>query len=221
MSFKPKETLTEQVAQHLENMIVMNQLHSGERIFENAMAKQLEVSHGSIREALLLLEKRYLVTNIPRKGTFVTELNEHFVKSLYETLLLILSHTGKKLLHGWQPHDMERLEALYEDMSQSFKKGDLIQFHKIGIEYTQASLAYADNYFIVTMINDLWPSAKRCSFMALRQGPGVIHDSLEYMRNSLDAIKSHDEGGLISILTSYAEGQCQQVIDCIESERRK
>lgn len=221
LGFKPKETLTEQVAQHLENMIVLGQLQSGKRILESAMAKELGVSHGSTREALLLLEKRYLVTNVPRKGTFVTELSEHFVKSLYETLLLILGNTGSKLVRYWRPEDMERMEGLYHDMKTSFEKGDLQRFHDVGVEYTQASLAYADNYFMVSMLNDLWPSARRCSFMALRQGPGVILDNLEYMRRSLDAIKAHDEQGLYRLLESYADRQCQQVIACIKAQNER
>src|SRR5690554_7803943 len=123
MSFRPKETLTEQVALHLENMIITGQLQSGQRIYENAMAKELEVSHGSIREALLVLEKRYLVVNISRKGTFVTELNAHFVRGLYETLLLVLGHTGCKLARHWQPEDVERLESLYERMKGFYEIG--------------------------------------------------------------------------------------------------
>lgn len=220
MSFRPKETLTEQIALHLENMIITGQLHSGERIYENAMAKELSVSHGSIREALLLLEKRYLVTNVSRKGTFVTELDEAFVRGLYETLLLILGHTGRKLVRHWQPADMERLEDLYQRMRDCYQRGDLMGFLDLGIQYTQASLAYADNSFVVTMINDLWPSAKRCSFLALRQGVAVIRDNLEYMRSSLDAIRERDEAALQRILEAYAAQQCEQVIGCIRRQAR-
>jgi DNA-binding GntR family transcriptional regulator len=220
MSFRPKETLTEQVAFHLENMIITGQLHSGERIYENAMSKQLEVSHGCIREALLLLEKRYLVTNISRKGTFVTELNEYFVRSLYETMLVILSNTGRKLTRHWQPQDMERLEGLYQQMKDFYEKGDLLSFLNLGVEYTQASLAYADNYFLTTMINDLWPSAKRCSFLALRQGVAVIKDNLDHMRHSLDAIQARDEVRMLTILEHYAAQQCEQVITCIQQQER-
>ena len=56
-AFKPRETLTEQVARHIENLIAFNQLKGGQRIYEGPMAKELSVSHGSVREALLLLEK--------------------------------------------------------------------------------------------------------------------------------------------------------------------
>lgn len=215
-TFKPRETLTEQVARHIENLIAFGQLRSGERIYESAMAKQMDVSHGSIREGLLLLEKRHLVQNVPRKGAFVTPLDEFFVRSLYEVLQLYLTHTGRKLVRQWKAADMDKLESLYQRMSACHKNNDLLAFLELGIEYTQASLAYADNYFIVSAIEDLWPSAKRCAFVAFQRGGNrVLEDNLEHVRESIEAIKEHDEERLAEILAKYAHQQCQQVLDAI------
>lgn len=220
-AFKPRETLTEQVARHIENLIAFGQIRSGERIYEGAMAKQMDVSHGSIREGLLLLEKRHLVRNVPRKGAFVTPLDEYFVRSLYETLELYLTHTGRKLVQLWQPADMERLESLYDRMSACFEKNDLMAFLKLGIEYTQASIAYADNYFITSAIDDLWPSAKRCAFVAFQRGGNqILEDNLAHMRESLEAIKDRDEKRLADILHRYALQQCQQVLSAMDSGTR-
>ncbi len=215
MQFKPKETLTEQVATHIENLIAFNQLKGGQRIYEGPMAKELEVSHGSVREALLLLEKKHLVRSTPRKGTFVTELDEHFVKSLYEAMVMYLTNTSLKLIRQWKQEDIDQMENLYTQMDECFQKGQLVEFLDIGIEYTQASLAYADNYFIVSAIQDLWPSAKRCAFVALQQGTPVLKENLEHMRHSLDTIKERNEDELIKILTDYANQQCRQVLQCI------
>ncbi|WP_286221692.1 GntR family transcriptional regulator [Marinobacter apostichopi] len=215
-AFRPRETLTEQVARHIENLIAFGQLRSGERIYEGAMAKDMDVSHGSIREGLLLLEKRHLVRNVPRKGAFVTTLDEYFVRSLYETLELYLTHTGRKLVRQWQPADMERLESLYAQMKSCFETSDLMAFLELGIEYTKASLVYADNYFIVAAIDDLWPSAKRCAFVAFQRGGShVFEDNLAHMQESIQAIKDRDEERLTAILHRYAMQQCQQVLDAI------
>ncbi|MBJ6135973.1 GntR family transcriptional regulator [Marinobacter litoralis] len=215
-AFKPKQTLTEQVARHVENLIAFGQLRSGERIYESAMAKELNVSLGSVREGLLLLEKRHLVKNVPRKGAFVTTLDEHFVHSLYETMELYLSHTGKKLVRQWQPEDMERLESLRDKMQRCYEENDLLAFLELGIEYTQASLAYANNYFIESAIDDLWPSAKRCAFVAFRHGgKQVIEDNLAHMEQSIQAIKARDEKALEDILHRYALQQCQQVLTAL------
>jgi len=215
-AFKPKETLTEQVARHVENLIAFGQLRSGERIYESAMAKELNVSLGSVREGLLLLEKRHLVKNVARKGAFVTTLDEHFVHSLYETLELYLTHTGRKLVRQWQPEDMERLVTLRDKMQRCYEQNDLLAFLELGIEYTQASLVYADNYFIVSAIDDLWPSAKRCAFVAFRHGgKQVIEDNLAHMEESIKAIKARDEQALTEILHRYALQQCQQVLTAL------
>ncbi|MBZ0335707.1 hypothetical protein MARI_24360 [Marinobacter sp. JH2] len=215
-AFKPKETLTEQVARHVENLIAFGQLRSGERIYESAMAKELNVSLGSVREGLLLLEKRHLVKNVARKGAFVTTLDEHFVHSLYETLELYLTHTGRKLVRQWQPEDMERLVSLRDKMQRCYEQNDLLAFLELGIEYTQASLVYADNYFIVSAIDDLWPSAKRCAFVAFRHGgKQVIEDNLAHMEQSIKAIEARDEQALTAILHRYALQQCQQVLTAL------
>ena len=176
------------------------------------MAKQMEVSNGSIREGLLLLEKRHLVNNVPRKGAFVTTLDDYFVRSLYETLELYLTHTGRKLARQWQPEDLERLEQLYQQMESCFSRNDLVAFLDLGVEYTKASLAYADNYFILSAIDDLWPSARRCAFVAFnRGGKRVLEDNLAHMRESISAIRDRDEDRLASVLRRYAIQQCQQV----------
>ena len=217
-AFQPRETLTEQVARHIENLIAFGQLRSGERIYESAMAKQMDVSHGSIREGLLLLEKRHLVQNVPRKGAFVTPLDDYFVRSLYEVLQLYLTHTGRKLVRQWQAADMDKLESLYQRMKGCHDNNDLLAFLELGIEYTQASLAYADNYFIISAIEDLWPSAKRCAFVAFQRGGNrVLEDNLAHVRESIGAIKERDEERLAAILAGYAEQQCQQVLDAIHS----
>lgn len=217
-AFKPREPLTEQVARHIENLIVFNRLKSGERIYESTMARELDVSHGSIREGLLLLEKRHLVRNIPRKGAFVTELDGFFVRSLYDILSLYLCHTGRKLARAAQSDDLERLESLYGAMQSCYQGNDLLTFLELGIEYIQASLAYADNYFIVSAIEDLWPSAKRCAFVAFAHGgPQTLNDNLIYMRQSLDAIARQDENGLCDIIRHYASQQCNNVVASLEN----
>ncbi|PAV25428.1 GntR family transcriptional regulator [Tamilnaduibacter salinus] len=214
--FKPSETLTEQVARHLDDLIVFGQLRSGERIYETTMARELEVSHGSVREALLLLERRHLVRNVPRKGAFVKELDAFFVTSLYETLELILGHTSRKLARQWQPADMEKIESLYERMSDCYRQGDLTGFLDLGMQYAQASLVYADNYFILEALRDLWPSARRCAFEAFRHSnQQVLADNLTHMRDSIDAVKQRDEEAVIRILHRYATQQRNQVLDAI------
>lgn len=77
------QSLPEQIAARLSERIVSGAYTPGQRIMEQAVAAEFEVSRGPVREALRLLEKEGLVIILPRRGAQVTnptieEVNEIF-----------------------------------------------------------------------------------------------------------------------------------------------
>ena len=65
MTFKAPDSLAEQIAHHLAERIIRGDLKPGERIQEQKVTQALNVSRGSVREALLILERRHLVGGVP------------------------------------------------------------------------------------------------------------------------------------------------------------
>jgi DNA-binding GntR family transcriptional regulator len=77
------QSLPEQIAARLSERIVSGAYTPGQRIMEQAVAAEFEVSRGPVREALRLLEKEGLVIILARRGAQVTnptieEVNEIF-----------------------------------------------------------------------------------------------------------------------------------------------
>lgn len=77
------QSLPEQIAARLSERIVSGAYVPGQRIMEQAVAVEFEVSRGPVREALRLLEKDGLVIILARRGAQVTnptiaEVNEIF-----------------------------------------------------------------------------------------------------------------------------------------------
>lgn len=77
------QSLPEQIAAQLSARIVSGAYAPGQRIMEQAVAEEFDVSRGPVREALRLLEKEGLVMILPRRGAQVTnptieEVNEIF-----------------------------------------------------------------------------------------------------------------------------------------------
>ena len=68
MTFKAPDSLSEQIAHYLAERIIRGELKPAERIQELKVTQALNVSRGSVREALLILERRHLVTILPRRG---------------------------------------------------------------------------------------------------------------------------------------------------------
>jgi DNA-binding GntR family transcriptional regulator len=63
------------VEAHLRNAIYAGKLRPRQRIIEEDLAKELKVSRGPVREALLRLERDGLVVTTSRRGTFIRDIS--------------------------------------------------------------------------------------------------------------------------------------------------
>jgi DNA-binding GntR family transcriptional regulator len=80
----PNASLAERAYYELRDRIVSLQIPPGTLIREDEMMGDLKMSRTPLREALLRLAQERLVTVIPRRGTFVTDVHVGSVGMIYE-----------------------------------------------------------------------------------------------------------------------------------------
>lgn len=77
------------VVDYLRSQIVTGELESCQKLNENHIASQLDISRHPIREAFRILENEYLVVSIPRKGSYVSDLSIEVLEELYQAREMI------------------------------------------------------------------------------------------------------------------------------------
>ncbi|MDM0113497.1 GntR family transcriptional regulator [Variovorax sp. J22R133] len=77
-------TLPEQIAERIFAAVVDGEYAPGDRIREEMLAEQFEVSRGPVREALRILEKDSVVRILPNRGAHVTQLSIKEVGDIFE-----------------------------------------------------------------------------------------------------------------------------------------
>jgi DNA-binding GntR family transcriptional regulator len=87
------KTITTCILEHLRGEIITFQLKGGERLNENQIASQLNVSRPPLREALQVLEQEDFIVSIPRKGRYVAEISEKNFENIHEARMMIECHT--------------------------------------------------------------------------------------------------------------------------------
>jgi DNA-binding GntR family transcriptional regulator len=85
--------VTASALQFLREKIITGELKSGERLNEASLSSKLGISRPPLREALRILEKDHMAVNIPRKGTYVTELSVKDFEELSQIREMIECYT--------------------------------------------------------------------------------------------------------------------------------
>src|SRR5690606_26450525 len=115
VTFKANQSPAAQIAGHLAGQILRGEMLAGARIQELRVAGELEVSRGSVREALLILERRHLIEILPRRGAVVRELTEAGVQGLYELVQVLLGLVIRKAIKSLREEDLDPcIELIHE-----------------------------------------------------------------------------------------------------------
>jgi DNA-binding GntR family transcriptional regulator len=122
------KSLTEQVYEHLSDLIIEGKLKPGEKLIETDLCHQFKISRSPIRECLRILESEGLVTITPRRGTYVRELTrkdiEEFfpVRASLESLAvkIAIPHIGEKEIGMLNDLTLQMEKALEDKNLRSF-----------------------------------------------------------------------------------------------------
>lgn len=117
----PTLTVPEQVAAKVGDRIIAGQLAPGERVGEQELADEFQISRGPVREAIRILEREGLIAILPRRGAVVTSLSDAELRELFEIRAGLFEIVIRKVVALRPPEllavmraGMARLEALAE-----------------------------------------------------------------------------------------------------------
>lgn len=124
----PAASLSEKIASNLRDLILHGQLRPGERVVEIQVARELEVSQASVREALLALEREGLVTRVSNRGTFVTKLSIEDIRRMFRLRGLLEGLAIELASEMMEPAHIDVLRQLIKEMESEGLEGDFPRF---------------------------------------------------------------------------------------------
>lgn len=118
----PTLTVPEQIAARVGERILDGRLQPGERIAEQELADEFQVSRGPVREAIRILEREGLVTLLARRGAIVTELTAQELTELLDIRAGLFEVAVRRLMDMLNPDlvslmrsGTQRLQELAQD----------------------------------------------------------------------------------------------------------
>ena len=161
-----KSNLSDNIIEYITVKIIKMEYSPGERIIESKIAKELNISHSPIREALRVLERNKLVEHIPRKGVFVTELHESYVETLFEIVTELMVLVMKKMIKNADNNDIAKLKNISENAMSVAKTNNKDAYYNRIMEFAFACLAAGKNKLLEQIIFELVPSLRRILYLS-------------------------------------------------------
>jgi len=213
MTFKAPDSLAEQIAHHLAERIIRGELKARERIQEQKVTQALNVSRGSVREALLILERRHLVVIPPRRGAQVAELTPHKVKSLYALVIELYVLLARAVIERWQSQEeLAPFLAIQQQLQDSLQREDINAFVQGSFDIMRAAFPFADNPYLQETLENLLPAISRTYHLALERRKGEMGQFINTFASLLQAIVGRDAEQARQVLLGYGEHNCQLVL---------
>ncbi|MCU4629884.1 GntR family transcriptional regulator [Acinetobacter variabilis] len=195
MQQQEAHSLSEQIAKHISEQIIRGELVEGERIQELRIASELDVSRGSVREALLLLERTQLIEIFPRRGAIVSEMSAMQVRALFDLTSLLLGQMVHRMAETWRSHEAERIQLLLEQLEAETRQGHIEKFYDLIFQGMAQQQEMVGNLYLMRYYQELLPSLRRSYFLTLNISRRELQESFELFKLVTEAIlirKSHE-----------------------------
>lgn len=175
----------------IERRILFGEYRAGERINENALAQELGISRGPIREACRGLVESRLLAVIVNRGFFVREITAKEAADVYDVRASLMRLAGETLAGRITDGQIAILGSLVERMDAAERGGDHDAYYVLNVEFHDRIVDYTENDRLRAMCEGLAKELALYRHRSLIDGGGV-HVSNREHRRILAALAARD-----------------------------
>ncbi len=184
-------SLTSIVRDKLEELILRGKLVAGTRLNEQALAKELGVSRGPIREAARLLEREGLVSSVANQGVFVRQLSIEEALELYDLRAYIAGYACARLADRASDAEKAEMRGLVEEMDRCIETNDEARYFELNLQFHDRIAELSDGSRTLALYTSLGKEVRLLRRRVLRGGASMNFSNEEH-KQILEAIETGD-----------------------------
>ncbi len=200
MLLEQKESLKNKIIEYIYDALLNDEYKQRDQIKEAHLASKLKVSRAPIREALLELVSLGVLEQIERRGVFVKFITNKDIFDTYESKGVIEGFLATSFARDATDDDMNVLKDLVQKMS--LKTNDAKDVAKIGGEFHQHYLKYANNDVLIATLEKL---NKRSQLLFSKNWPKLysLKEIKERHKKISDVIQTRNKDKIEKIIKEH------------------
>ncbi len=139
----------------MQKAILAGALKPGAPLSERVFGQMAKISRVPVREALIVLEMKGLVTIVPERGAFVRSFNVEEVRHLYE-VREGMEGIATRLASSYMPSETSKqFVDKFRSILDKEKDHDLDMIHRLNIQFHETIIANCDNALLQKLLTDV------------------------------------------------------------------
>jgi DNA-binding GntR family transcriptional regulator len=195
---KPKEgtsaapqltTVIDQAVARLRQMIMVGELHPGQKLIEADLCRDLSISRASIREALRIMEKERLIELVPNRGPFVAKLGWKEIEEIHDVWAMLTSEAVYRFVERANATVLTTIKTAVAQLQQALKNDNALEELAATNAMFGAILDHCGNQVLVDIVYSLVSRLNFLRAQALRY-EGWGHLCLHEIRDIVTMIEA-------------------------------
>ena len=185
-------SLTTLVQRELERRILAGDLSPGDKLNEEALAAQFNVSRGPVREAFRALESSGLVRTEKNRGVFVRQVSIDEADEIYEVRAGLDELIGRLLAARIQPGQLTQLRELLKKMQQAARARSVERYYPLNVQFHDMLAQFTGNGTLLNHYRRLVNELHLYRRETLARGPDSFPISTREHAAIVDALARRD-----------------------------
>ncbi len=173
-------SLSTTLQDEIERRILAGIYRAGDRINENALAQELGISRGPIREACRGLVESRLLTVIVNRGFFVRAISAKEAAEVYDVRAALMRVAGDTLARRITDEQVETLRVLVRRMDEAARRDDLDAYYALNVEFHDRIVNDSENDRLRAMCEGLAKELRLYRRRSLTSGGGMRTSNREH-----------------------------------------
>lgn len=144
----PRVLLSDQAYEVVRRSILDGTLAPGDRIVESEIARRLGVSQAPVREAVKRLAHEGLITSMPRRGSYVTQISTDDVDDAREVRAMLEEAAAREAVTHFDAAARQRLEGFVDGMRKAAESEDLAAFRAADMGFHRTVVELSGNVYL-------------------------------------------------------------------------
>lgn len=212
-----KGTYKDRVIEFLYEQLRRGKLLAGEKVYEAALARQLQISRAPIREALKQMVGDGLFEYRPQVGTFVASFLEQDIVDAYITRGLLEGFSVASALAAFSGEDYRKLQGFCHEMERLASENEQLALIELGRDFHSLLFKRCENRQLIEYTERL--SSKLHLLFYLHWASLYTPGELNRRHTALLTIMQ--AGDAVQVEQAFREHYLETGMKIVELQRRK